>query len=306
MNPARGNILVTGGAGFIGSHLCEALLASGYRVRVLDSLIYGRREWVPPDCEFLEGDIRDIKDCHRAMKGMDGAIHCAAMSRSGPSLEHLDFCTQTNIAGTQNMLLAARDAGARRFIYSGSSTVYGSLAPPHREDMAPQFLNIYALTKQAGEQYCLLFDQVFDLPCLVLRYFSVYGSRQPESGAYALVLGIFLNRAAQGLALDIHGDGRQRRDFVHVRDVVRAQIAAYESDARRDIFNVGSGESISVKELADMISPDQRHVAARTDDSQGTLAEISRIRAALGWSPTIAFTDGLKELRESTENAAPF
>jgi nucleoside-diphosphate-sugar epimerase len=306
MNPARGNILVTGGAGFIGSHLCEALLGGGYRVRVLDSLIYGRREWVPPECEFLEGDIRDIKDCHRAMEGMDGAIHCAAMSRSGPSLEHLDLCTQTNIAGTQNMLLAARDAGARRFIYSGSSTVYGSLAPPHREDMAPQFLNIYALTKQAGEQYCLLFDQVFDLPCLVLRYFSVYGLRQPESGDYALVLGIFLDRAAQGLALDIHGDGRQRRDFVHVRDVVRAQIAAYENDARRDIFNVGSGESISVKELADMISPYQRHVAARTDDSQGTLAEISRIRAALGWTPTITFADGLKELRESAEITASF
>ncbi len=290
-------ILVTGGAGFIGSHLCEALLARGYLVRVLDSLIYGKREWVPAAAEFLQGDIRDPQDCARATAGVEGVIHCAAMSRSGPSQDHLDFCTQTNIAGTQNMLLAARHAGVKRFIYSGSSTCYGSLPPPHHEDAAPQFLNIYALTKQAGEQYALLFDRSFDLPCVVLRYFSVYGPRQPETGAYALVLGIFLRRAADGLPLEIHGDGSQRRDFVHVRDVVRAQIAALESDARDAVFNVGSGANISVQELADMISPSQRHVAARKDDSNATLADISKIKIALGWSPQVAFADGLKELQ---------
>jgi UDP-glucose 4-epimerase len=298
MSPPNANVLVTGGAGFIGSHLCEALLERGFSVRVLDSLVYGKREWVPDACEFIEGDIRDIAACHAAVKGMDGVIHCAAMSRSGPSQDHLDFCTQTNIAGTQNMLLAARDAGAKRFIYSGSSTYYGSQPPPHREDMAPQFLNIYALTKQAGEQYTLLFDKMFDLPTLVLRYFSAYGPRQPSQGAYALVLGIFLDRAARGEVLEIHGDGSQRRDFVHVRDVVTAQIAAYESDVRGAVFNVGSGTNISVQELADMISPHQRHVAARADDSKGTLADISRIRAALGWSPEISFAQGLKELRD--------
>jgi nucleoside-diphosphate-sugar epimerase len=113
------NVLVTGGAGFIGSHLCEGLLSTGYRVRVLDSLIYGKREWVPGAAEFVEGDIRDIDACHRAAAGMDAVLHCAAMSRSGPSQEHLDVCTQSNIAGTQNMLLAARDAGVKKFIYSG-------------------------------------------------------------------------------------------------------------------------------------------------------------------------------------------
>jgi nucleoside-diphosphate-sugar epimerase len=116
------NVLVTGGAGFIGSHLCEGLLAAGHRVRVLDSLIYGKREWVPGDAEFIQGDIRDIEACQRAAEGMQAVLHCAAMSRSGPSQENLDFCTQANIAGTQNMLLAARDAGVKRFIYSGSST----------------------------------------------------------------------------------------------------------------------------------------------------------------------------------------
>jgi len=291
------NVLVTGGAGFIGSHLCEGLLAAGYRVRVLDSLIYGKREWVPAACDFIEGDIRDIDACRKAADGMNAVLHCAAMSRSGPSQEHLDFCTQANIAGTQNMLLAARDAGAKRFIYSGSSTYYGSRTPPHRESDPPDFLNIYGLTKRVGEQYCLLFDEGFGLPCIVLRYFNVYGPRQPESGAYALVLGIFLRRAAEGKALEIHGDGSQRRDFVHVRDVVAANIAALSSTVRGEVFNVGSGKNISVKELADMISPNQIHTEGRKGDSTATLADISKIKAALGWSPRIAFADGLKELK---------
>src|SRR4051812_41135479 len=222
-------VLVTGGAGFIGSHLFEGLLARGGKVRGLDSLVYGEREWVPQACEFIEGDIRDIGACSKATAGVDGVLHCAAMSRSGPSQDQIDVCTQSNISGTQNMLLAARDAGVKRFIYSGSSTYYGNRAPPHRESDPPDLLNIYGLTKRVGEQYCLLFDRTFDLPCLVLRYFNVYGPRQPETGAYALVLGIFLRRPADNAVLEIHGDGSQRRDFVHVRDVVAANIAAYES-----------------------------------------------------------------------------
>jgi nucleoside-diphosphate-sugar epimerase len=295
------SVLVTGGAGFIGSHLCEGLLARGYNVRVLDSLVYGRREWVPAAAEFIEGDIRSLDDCRRAVAGMEGVFHCAAMSRSGPSQEQIDICTQSNITGTQNMLLAARDAGARRFIYSGSSTYYGNRRPPHRESDPPDLLNIYGLTKRVGEQYCLLFDQGFDLPSLVLRYFNVYGPRQPETGAYALVLGIFLRRHADHAVLEIHGDGSQRRDFVHVRDVVAANIAAYESGVRGEVFNVGSGESLSVKDLADMISPHQIHTEGRKGDSAATLADISKIRAVLGWSPQISFAEGLKELKTLTK-----
>jgi nucleoside-diphosphate-sugar epimerase len=290
------NILVTGGAGFIGSHLCEGLLARGYKVRVLDSLVYGKREWVPPACEFIEGDIRDLSTCTKAATGMDGVLHCAAMSRSGPSQDQIDVCTGSNITGTQNMLLAARDAGMKRFIYSGSSTYYGNRPPPHREDDPPDILNIYGLTKRVGEQYTLLFDQDFNLPALVLRYFNVYGPRQPETGAYALVLGIFLRRAAEGKTLEIHGDGSQRRDFVHVRDVVAANIAALESNARGMAFNVGSGSSLSVQELADMISPNQIHTEGRKGDSLATLADISRIKEGLGWEPTVSFAEGLKEL----------
>jgi nucleoside-diphosphate-sugar epimerase len=289
-------VLVTGGAGFIGSHLCEGLLAKGYSIRVLDSLVYGRREWVPDACEFMEGDIRDSATCHRAAKEMDGVLHCAAMSRSGPSQEAIEICTGSNITGTQNMLLASRVAGVKRFIYSGSSTYYGNRTPPHRESDPPDLLNIYGLTKRVGEQYTLMFDEGFDLPSVVLRYFNVYGPRQPETGAYALVLGIFLKRQADGKPLEIHGDGSQRRDFIHVRDVVAANIAALESDVRDEVFNVGSGTSLSVKELADMISPDQIHTEARKNDSEATLADISKIRAALDWSPKISFAEGLKEL----------
>jgi nucleoside-diphosphate-sugar epimerase len=289
-------VLVTGGAGFIGSHLCEGLIARGLEVRVLDNLSYGRREWVPAQTEFLEGDIRDPAACRRAAAGVHGVFHLAAMSRSGPSQEQIELCTASNIVGTQNMLLAARDARVKRFIYSGSSTYYGNRTPPHRESDPPDLLNIYGVTKRVGEQYTLLFDQGFDLPSLVLRYFNVYGPRQPETGAYALVLGIFLKRRADRKVLEIHGDGRQRRDFVHVRDVVAANIAAYESSLRGEIFNVGSGTSLSVKELADLISPDQVHIEARKGDSMATLADISKIGAQLGWSPKITFEQGLKEL----------
>jgi nucleoside-diphosphate-sugar epimerase len=294
-------VLVTGGAGFIGSHLCEGLLARGLGVRVLDSLVYGRRDWVPAPCEFVAGDIRDLETCHRAAAGMEGVFHCAAMSRSGPSQEQIDVCTGSNIIGTQNMLLAARDAGVRRFIYSGSSTYYGNRAPPHRESDAADLLNIYGLTKRVGEQYCLLFDEGFGLPCVVLRYFNVYGPRQPETGAYALVLGIFLRRHAEGKTLEIHGDGSQRRDFVHVRDVVAANIAAYESTVRGEVFNVGSGTSLSVKQLADMISPDQIHTEARKGDSLATLADIAKTRNTLGWTPKVSFEDGLDELKALTK-----
>jgi UDP-glucose 4-epimerase len=290
------NVLVTGGAGFIGSHLCEGLLARGYSVRVLDSLVYGRREWVPQPCEFIEGDIRDLATCHRAAKNMDAVLHCAAMSRSGPSQQIVEICTGSNIIGTQNMLLAARDADVKRFIFSGSSTYYGNRIPPHRESDPPDLLNIYGLTKHVGEQYTLMFDEGFDLPSVVLRYFNVYGPRQPETGAYALVLGIFLKRKADRMPLEIHGDGKQRRDFVHVRDVVAANIAAMQSSVRGEIFNVGSGTNLSVKELADMISPNQVHAEARKNDSFETLADISKIQAALGWSPKISFAEGLKEL----------
>lgn len=293
-------ILVTGGAGFIGSHLSEELLNKNYEVRILDNLIYGKQAWIPTNAEFIEGDITNFEICKKAMKGVSGVFHCAAMSRAAPSHDNIDLCTQANIVGTQNILIAAREANVKKIIYSGSSTYYGSQPIPHREYETPsQFLNFYALTKYIGENYCLLFDRLYNLPCIVLRYFNVYGPRQPEEGAYALVLGIFLRRWANHEILQIHGNGQQSRDFIHVKDIVAANIAAYESNIRHEIFNIGSGDSFTIKELANIISPKQIHTPARLGDAEATLADISRAKHLLGWSPTMDFKKSITAMMES-------
>jgi UDP-glucose 4-epimerase len=291
-------MLVTGGAGFIGSHLTHLLVERGYRVRVLDNLSFGDREWIHPQAELVVGDVQQLDDCRHACEGATGVFHAAAMSRAGPSLDKIDLCTQQNVVGTQNILVAARDAGVSKLVYSGSSTYYGNQAAPHHESLEPDFLNFYALTKAVGEQYCLMFDRLFDLPVVVLRYFNVYGPRQPEEGAYALVLGIFLRRWANDQVLEIHGTGDQRRDFVHVRDVVEANLTAFESPFRGDTFNIGSGTNISISELANLISPHQRRIARRPGDAEVTLADISRTTAALPWKPVVSFEEGLRELMD--------
>ena len=295
------SVLVTGGAGFIGSHLVELLVDRGYQVCVLDNLSYGQREWVHPQAEFLHGDICSLDDCRRAMENVNGVFHLAAMSRSAASLDNIEICTSNNVFGTQNVLTAAREAGVRKVVYSGSSTYYGSQDVPHVEGMKPDFLNFYGLTKYTGEEYCLLFDKLYGLPATVLRYFNVYGPRQPEVGVYALVLGIFLKRHAEGKPLEIHGSGFQRRDFIHVRDVARANLQALESGIHGEVFNIGSGTNISVKELADLISADQRQGAQRQGDAKETLADISKARRLLNWDPEISFEAGLRELAAAFE-----
>jgi nucleoside-diphosphate-sugar epimerase len=290
--------LVTGGAGFIGSHMAEFLLALGHQVRVLDNLSQGRREWVPEAAEFLEGEIAVAAVCRRAVEGVDGVFHMAAMSKVAPSIERIEFCTEQNVLGTQNLLVACRQAKIRKLVYSGSSTCYGLQAPPHHEDLLPHCLNPYALSKYVGEQYCGLFTRLYGLPTVSLRYFNVYGPRQPREGAYALVMGIFLDQFKKGEPLTIHGDGSQRRDFVHVRDVVRANWQAYQSAVQDTVLNVGTGTNISIKELADMISKNQIFQPRRRGDADVTLADISRIKALTGWQPQVRFADGLAELME--------
>lgn len=290
-------VAVTGGAGFIGSHLTERLLARGYRVRVLDNLSFGKREWVPAGAEFIEGDIQNQADCQNLCQGAEGVFHLAAMSRAGPSMTAVELCMNQNAIGTQNMLLAAKDQGVKRFVYSASSTYYGNQPGPHGEDMKPDLLNFYAMSKYFGEELCHRFDAAFDLPTVSLRYFNVYGPRQPTTGAYALVLGIFLSRWAKGEILEIHGEGAQRRDFIHVRDIADANIAAFESTVRDRVYNVGFGENISIKELANMISDRQVHGPRRAGDAEVTLADITRITSDLDWRPTVPFAEGLEELR---------
>jgi len=291
-------VLVTGGAGFIGSHQVEALLQRGYEVVAFDSLTMGKRDWVSSEARFVEGDIRDLDALRRAMKGCSGVFHLAAMSRSAASLDNVDICTSNNIVGTQNVLTAAREEGASKVVYAGSSTYYGNQKPPHKEDMAPDFLNFYGLSKYVGEEYCRLFDKTYNLPCNVMRFFNVYGPRLSGEGAYALVMTIFLKQLRAGKPLTIHGEGLQSRDFIHVRDVAKANLLAFESPLHGRTYNVGSGTAVTVKELANRISDNQIHEDRRAGDAEITLADISRIKEELGWSPEVSFEDGMKELLE--------
>ncbi len=295
--------LVTGGAGFIGSHMAEWLLDRGYQVRVLDNLSQGSRAWLREDIEFIEGDITSIDACNLATEGIDGVFHMAAMSKVGPSIDRFEYCTEQNILGTQNILGASRKNGVKKLVYSGSSTYYGLNPAPHLESQLPNCLNPYALSKYVGEEFCSLYARLYGFPTVSLRYFNVYGPRQPNVGAYALVLGIFLERKSRSLPLVIHGSGRQRRDFIHVQDVVKANWAAYSSDVGDgSVFNVGSGSNVSVLELAQMISDDLQFEDRRAGDAEVTLADISKIKAILGWSPSISFEDGLSQLLKNVEN----
>ena len=289
-------VLVTGGAGFIGSHLVPRLLDDGHQVRVLDDLSAGQRENVPAGVELWVDTVEDPEVCRRACEGVQAVFHLAAYSRFSSAYEQLEQLTRVNVLGTQNVLLAARAASCQKLLYTGSSTYYGDNPLPQHEEQPPDLMNVYGLTKATGEHYTHLFDRLYGLPTLVMRLFNVYGPGQPTSGAYALVLGIFLRQAAAGQPLTLHGEGAQLRDFVHVSDVVEALLAGWRSPRHGRTYNVGSGTALSVKALADLISSNQQQVAARQGDSAGTLADLTRIEAELGWRPQVDFAQALDEL----------
>ena len=289
-------MVVTGGAGFIGSHLSEKLIELGYRVRVIDNLSQGNLEWVHEEAEFFEGDILDRNLLKKVFDGASGIFHIAAMSKVAPSIDKAEFCTEQNVIGTLNILIVAKDTNVKKVVYSSSSSYYGNSIIPHHEGMLPNPLNPYALSKYVGEQYCELWTKLYGLPTISLRYFNVYGLRQPKEGLYALVLGIFLKQKKEGRPLTIHGDGSQRRDFIHVRDVVEANISAYNSPASGMVLNVGSGTNISVNELAGLISEEKVYEARRQGDADETLADISKIQRILNWMPKVSFKEGLKDL----------
>lgn len=292
----KGVMAVTGGAGFIGSHLSQKLLQFGYKVRIIDNLSQGKRDWVPDNAEFFEGDILDQRLLKRVFKGVCGVFHLAAMSKVAPSIEIPEFCTEQNIIGTQKVLIVARDSKVKKLVYTASSSFYGNRKVPQHEDMLPDILNPYALSKYVGEQLCELWTKLYGLPTISLRLFNVFGLRQPSIGAYALVLGVFLRQRKEGRPLTIHGDGSQRRDFIHVSDVVEAIVKAYNSQVQGMVLNVGSGNNISVKELADIISQDQVFEPRRAGDANETLADISKIQKILGWSPKVSMEEGIREL----------
>jgi UDP-glucose 4-epimerase len=290
--------LVTGAAGFIGSHLTDALIAEGVRVRVLDNFSAGLRENVNPAAEVIVGDVRVLDSIRPAFEGVDCVFHMAALPRVMLSIEKPVETHLTNVVGTLNALIATRDAGIRRFIYSGSSSVYGDQsALPLRESMMPNPLNPYALQKLTGEQYTRMFHRLFRIETLTLRYFNVYGPRMATEGAYVTVVGVFMREKIAGRPLTIHGDGTQRRDFTHVRDVVRANLAAMDAKvADGRALNVGRGENLSVNQIADIIGGPVIHSARRLGDARDTLADLTETRAVLQWEPEVPTPEGVREL----------
>lgn len=301
------HVLVTGGAGFIGSHVVEALLRRSYGVRVLDNLFTGRREHLPAhaDLEFIEGDVTDYKTCLDVMDGIDGVFHMAAMSKVLPSLgdpDMIDFCTEQNVQGTANVLKAAlrHKDRIRKLVYSGSSTYYGANPVPDYEDMPHDCQTPYAVSKYVGEMYCELFTKLHGLPTIRLRYFMTFGPRQPASGPYAIVTGVFKNQWLNGEPLTILGTGHQTRDFIHVSEVAEANVRAFESEVTDATINVGTGKAISILDLAHIFSDNLIYGPPRVPDIPHSLAETTRCHELLGWVPstdvTAYFKDEVREL----------
>ncbi len=291
--------LVTGGAGFIGSHLVDALIDKGYEVSIIDNLSSGKREYINPKANFFELDIRDFEKIRPIFEGMDFVFHLAAIPRIPLSIEKPLETNDTNITGTLNVLVASKEAGVKRVIYTSSSSVYGEQSElPMKEDMFPRPLNPYALQKYVGELYCRIFSEIYKLPTVSLRYFNVYGPRQPREGTYAPVIGIFLRQKAQGLPLTVTGDGEQTRDFTEVSDVVRANILAMESEkvGNGEVINIGAGENHSINEIAKMVGGGIKYIPLPPGEMRDTLADISKAKELLGWEPRVKLEEGIKKL----------
>jgi UDP-glucose 4-epimerase len=302
VNPG-GLVLVTGGAGFIGSHLVAALLEREHRVRVLDDFSSGRRELLPahPALEVLAGDIRDPAALERAVAGTDVIFHQGALRSVPRSVEEPFEYHDVNATGTLRLLLAARAAGVRRLVFASSSSVYGDQPTmPLRETHRPMPISPYGASKLIGEHYCANFARHYGVETVALRYFNVYGPRQDPNSQYAAVVARFIQAARTGVPLEIHGDGEQTRDYTYVDNVVEANLlAAQVPGVAGEVFNVACGERISVLDIAAALERligrplPRHHVASRPGDVRDTLADLSRARDRLGYTAKIGFSDGL-------------
>ncbi|MFC1520872.1 SDR family oxidoreductase [Elusimicrobiota bacterium] len=299
--------IVTGGAGFIGSHLVEALLSKGHEVVVLDNLSNGRLENINHlkdnnRFKFIKIDAAfDEIDTH--FKGADWVFHLAALADIVPSIEDPLKYHNSNVRGTVNVLEASRKADAKRFLYTASSSCYGipdKFPTLETSPIRPQYP--YALTKRVGEEYAFHWNQVYGLPVVSLRLFNVYGPRTRTSGTYGAVFGVFLAQKIHGKPFTIVGDGSQTRDFTFVSDVAEAFIAAAESDAQNEIFNVGSGNTYSVNRLAELLGANEVvHIPKRPGEPDCTFADISKIRKFLKWNPKVSFEKGVKIMLDNID-----
>jgi UDP-glucose 4-epimerase len=300
MSTSPVHALVTGGAGFIGSHLVERLLNDGHRVRVIDNFTTGRPLNLAhlrdnPRLTVHEADIVDRRRIAPWFEGVDWVFHLAALADIVPSIQQPLAYHHSNVDGTVSVLECARAAGVKRLLYTASSSCYGipdDYPTPETAAIRPQYP--YALTKFLGEQYAMHWAQVYKLPVVSLRLFNVYGPRSRTSGTYGAVFGVFLAQHLHGQPLTIVGDGSQTRDFTFVTDVVDAFVTAAGSDVRGEIFNVGSTNTYSVKRLAQLIGGETVHIPKRPGEPDCTFADTSKIGRVLGWRPKTTFEEGVK------------
>jgi len=297
-------VVVTGGAGFIGSNLVDGLVTLDFEVHVIDNFAGGRREdRINPKAQYHTADIRDFGTIAAIIDGARFVFHEAALPRVQFSIEHPQETFSVNVDGLISVLRAAHEGGVSRLIYAASSSVYGDQANlPLFEDLPPSPKSPYALQKYIGELSCRLWSEVYGLQTVSLRYFNVYGPKLDPEGPYALVIGSFLRQKKQGTPLTITGDGTQTRDFTHVSDVVSANLLAAESRnaGKGEVINIGAGRNISINNLAAIIGGPTINIEARLEPHD-TLADISKARELLGWAPTIKFEDGLAELQRLME-----
>jgi len=288
-------ILVTGGAGFIGSNLTDELIRQGHEVTVLDNLTTGLRENINPGAKLIEADIRNLEAIRPAFEGIDFVFHLAALPRVQLSIEDPLTSHDININGTLNVLLAARDAKVKKLIYSASSSAYGNQSRlPLVETLLPSPMSPYGIQKYVGEHYCRNFSLLYGLPTVSLRYFNVYGPRMAATGGYVTVISIFLQAKRDGKKMTITGDGTQTRDFTYVGDVARANIMAMESDQaiNGEVMNIGGGHNYSMNEIAQKIGGETEYLPPRIEPHD-TLADTTRAKELIGWQPRTGLDEGL-------------
>jgi len=291
-------VVVTGGAGFIGSNLVKFLLGKDFDVHVIDNLSGGKKEMVHADAKLHILDIRKIEEISPVFEGAKFVFHLAALPRVQYSIEHPEETHSVNVNGTLNVLIASQKAGVEKVIYSASSSAYGDQdVMPLTEEMHANPKSPYGLQKHVGELLCRVWSQVYGLPTVSLRYFNVYGPGQSEEGAYALVIAKFLKQKREGQPLTITGDGEQTRDYTSVHDVVRANfLAATHAVAKDgDVFNIGAGDNYSVNVVAKMIGGEVVHIPPRLEPKH-TLADNSKAQKILGWTPEVKLEQGIAEL----------
>jgi nucleoside-diphosphate-sugar epimerase len=297
--------LVTGGAGFIGSHLAEELVRRGERVRVVDSLITGKRENLAhiPQVEFIQGDLADLEVARRAVAGADYVLHQAAIPSVPRSVQDPITSNRANVDASLNVLVAARDAGVKRVVYAGSSSAYGNTPVlPKTETMPPAPLSPYALQKLVAEQYCQMFTALYGLETVTTRYFNVFGPRQDPSSPYSGVISLFISALCDGRRPTIYGDGEQTRDFTYVANVVDGVLrACHAPGVAGEVVNVATAGRVSLNHLfatlQTLVGADVRPIYAETraGDVKDSQADISKARTRLGYEPIVSFEEGLKK-----------